>query len=340
MPLLQLPPETLYTIFTYVGPSFFHKDARRLSICKRWFEFALPTSLQCVAISPKSLRKLVCVEDSAKPLSFVETLELNMSGYGDWGSEGSVKEYTRGFVCSNGRQMSWKEVLDHDLVELATKTRQSPSLRTLRIRAVQSLSENSDDVYSYLRLSTIRGLLCVENLRILVLDVPVVLQFSSEAERRRCHICPAISSLLHTLEKLHLRLCRICPDVLKAQNPNGVLRLREVVLNLSLLEDAPGITAASHSRCCLPDTGVVKLMEDLHIQAQDLARQMVSPKTVRILKHALPTFKMQSLDVLTGKTMTLEDNAAWNADGHVDEDSDPESEISDTDDDSFFGDQS
>jgi hypothetical protein len=64
---------------------------------------------------------------------------------------------------------------------------------------------------------------------------------------------------------------------------------------------------------------------------------MASPKTVRILSHSLPQFKIQSLDVLSGKTTILGDDMAWDEDGEtVEEASEPESEI--TDDDSSFWD--
>ncbi|KAF4442413.1 hypothetical protein FALBO_17297, partial [Fusarium albosuccineum] len=63
-----------------------------------------------------------------------------------------------------------------------------------------------------------------------------------------------------------------------------------------------------------------------------LAERMTSPKTLRILTHSLPSFEIQSLDVLTGKTMILDDDMAWGEDGKmVEEDSEPESELLDDD---------
>lgn len=59
---------------------------------------------------------------------------------------------------------------------------------------------------------------------------------------------------------------------------------------------------------------------------------MASPKTIRILTHSLPSFEIQSLDVLTGKKMMLDDGMTWDEDGktvNVNEKSEPESEISD-----------
>jgi len=74
-------------------------------------------------------------------------------------------------------------------------------------------------------------------------------------------------------------------------------------------------------------------------QAEALAARMASPKTVRILTHSYPNFRRQSLDVLTGKTMILEGDVAWDEDGETVEEYSgrPESDFSD-DDSSFFDD--
>ena len=51
---------------------------------------------------------------------------------------------------------------------------------------------------------------------------------------------------------------------------------------------------------------------------------------MRILTHSLPQVETQSLNVLTGKTMILDDDIAWDEDGKtVKDDSEPESEILD-----------
>jgi hypothetical protein len=96
--------------------------------------------------------------------------------------------------------------------------------------------------------------------------------------------------------------------------------LSEVVINLSLAENiVPGVTAAAHLKRCGSSQdggGLPQLKADLCKQAEALAAtQMASPKVVRILTHSLPQFETRSLDVLTGKTMTLEDGSAWDEDG-------------------------
>lgn len=37
MELLDLPPEILMDIFENIGPAFFRKEPRRLTVSKKWF---------------------------------------------------------------------------------------------------------------------------------------------------------------------------------------------------------------------------------------------------------------------------------------------------------------
>jgi len=81
--------------------------------------------------------------------------------------------------------------------------------------------------------------------------------------------------------------------------------------------------------------GLLQLKTNLYGQAEALATQMVSaPKVMRILTHSLPRFETCSLDVLSGKTVILEDGSAWDEDGKAveEEGSEIESEITSADD--------
>lgn len=52
-------------------------------------------------------------------------------------------------------------------------------------------------------------------------------------------------------------------------------------------------------------------------QAEAIAARMSSPKTARIFIHSLPQFEIQPLDVLTGKTMVLEDGRTLGGDSEL-----------------------
>ncbi|KAH7248558.1 uncharacterized protein BKA55DRAFT_569427 [Fusarium redolens] len=326
MPLLQLPPETLRQIFDQLDSSFFHEDLGRLTICKQWFDFALPACLKCIALSQEVLRNLIISTAIKKPSPLensLETLDLNLRGY----------QYGISTPYGNPVKTS-KKALNDDLAQLAIIVQQSHRLRTLCVRAWSSSSPNAlSRPEDYLSLSTVRALLSVENLSVLVLDLSGSSLNPSGQQGHECHICPSIGALLHTLRTLHLRMRSICPDVLKTQNLDSTLHLSTVAINLSLIADQPNLTSAAHSKPCgSQGGGLIQLQADIREQAEALVTRMASPKTMRILTHSLPLFEIKSLDILTGKRMILDDDAAWDDDGKtVQEDSEPESEILDED---------
>ncbi|KAJ4309093.1 hypothetical protein N0V84_011712 [Fusarium piperis] len=345
MSLLRLPPETLKQIFDHIGSSFFRQDLGRLTICKKWFEFARPGLFKCITLSQETLRRLIC-SSVTKTLALLknsqETLDLELGGYQAWISTRHRRQDPQESIALNAAALNealrdnpveaWINVLDKDLTQLATIVQQSRSLRILRIRAWNSPSPDPlDRPQDYLSVPTMQALLSVGNLSVLALDLSV--GFLDSSGENGGHICPAIGALLRTLGTLHLRMSSICPDVLKPPHPDDSLRLSVAVINLSLTKDLPGITSAAHSsRCGSAGGGLLQLKGDMVDAAEALAAGMTSPKTLRILTDSLPHFEIQSLDVLTGKTMMLDDDMAWDEDGKtVKEDSEPESKLLDND---------
>ncbi|KAF5122533.1 hypothetical protein E5D57_013015 [Metarhizium anisopliae] len=341
MSLYKLPPETLTQIFNEVGSSFFHEDLGRLTVCKQWFEYALPVFFKRIKLSQKTLRSL----------GRLEILELDLSGYHASFStlypqkpaseSDPLKDSGPNEAPREDTTETWIKDLGKDLTQFTMTAQKSHRLRTLRIRAWGYLSppplDSSDD---YLPLPAMQALLSMENLCVLVLDSSVSILAPSGEQGDNHHICPAIGTLLRTLRTLHVRMRSICPDVLKPQDPNESLHLSEVVVNLSLTTNLPGITSAAHSkRCSFQEGGLLQLKADIQEQAEDLATKMASPKVVRILTHTLPQFETQSLDVLTGRTMILDDDMAWGENGKtVEEDSGSESELLDEEFETFLDD--
>ncbi|KAH7205907.1 hypothetical protein DER44DRAFT_775247 [Fusarium oxysporum] len=330
MPLLRLPTEILRQIFDQLDSSFFHEDLGRLTVCKEWFGFALPACFKSIALSQEALRNLIIsrATKKASPLeSSLETLDLDLRGYQYDTSppqESDLQPATPGF--RRNLLETWKKTLNDDLAQFAIIVQQSHRLRTLRVRAWRSTHPFSTPE-GYLSLSTVQALLSVQNLSVLVLD----LSGTSLEQGNKRHICPSIAALLPTLRTLHLWMRSICPEVLKTQDLDSKLRLSTVVVKLSLLPDLPGITSASHSQQCgSQGGGWTQLKADIREQAEALVTRMASPKTIRILTQTLPRFDTRSLDVLTGKTMKLDGNAAWDDDGETtQEDSEPEFDILD-----------
>ncbi|KAI1165894.1 hypothetical protein F5B18DRAFT_134180 [Nemania serpens] len=344
MSLLRLPPETLAQIFDHIGSSFFREDLGRLTVCKQWLAFALPAYFKCIILSEGTLRNLINSGVMKRPSHLkysLETLALELGGYYPTfdpqqnSQESNALNATALSEAFNDNPVkTWIDVLNDDLAQLASIAQQTRRLRTLRIRAWSSPSPDPlDDPEDHLSLPTIQRFLSIQNLSVLVLDLSVGFPNSSEGQEKSLHICPAISALLGTLQILHVRMRNICPDVLKPREPDDNLRLSVVVINLSLIANQQWTTSAAHSkRCGSLAGGLLQLKADIQEQAQALAARMVSPKIMRVLTHSLPQFETQSLDVLTGKIMALDDDMAWDEDGKtVTEDSEPESELLDDD---------
>ncbi|KAM0545645.1 hypothetical protein ACHAPJ_011261 [Fusarium lateritium] len=346
MSLLRLPPETLRQIFDQLDSSFFHEDLGRLTICKQWFDFALPACLKYITLSQEALRNLIISTATNKPSPLegsLETLDLYLRGYQhgspapyplDCALESTLQPTAPSKSHGDNAVKTRIEALNDDLAQLAIIVQRSHTLRTLRIRAWSSHSPDPlSRAKDYLSIPTMRALLSVENLSILVLDLSGSSLISPGQQEDERHICSSIGALLRTLRTLHLRMRSICPDVLQTQDLDSTLQLSTVVVNLSLLTDQPSTTSAAHSKPCgSQDGGLIQLKADIQEQAEALVTRMASPKTMRILTHSLPQFDIQSLDVLTGKMMVLDDDAPWDGDGKViQEDSEPESDLLDED---------
>ncbi|TQV91788.1 hypothetical protein IF1G_09373 [Cordyceps javanica] len=332
MSLLQLPPETLGLIFKQIGSGFFQEDIKRLTICKRWYEFALAECLRRVILTVDSLKHVVRAGIFEPPSALIgscQILGLHLGGNRST-SHNEDSRLIQAEASQEGGLVD-RYALDHDLTQLATLTQRSRKLHTLHIQAWSFPLGPLGSQEDYLSLPTIRSLLAVDNLSVLVLDLLVGFWNPDGYRETGCQLCPNIGTLLGNLQELQLRTRTICPCALKPRSHSSGLRLHKCVVNLSLATNLPWKTSASHAqRCGSNGGGLLQLKADLQKQAESLVPRMATPKTLRILTHLLPTIEIRSLDVLTGKTMILDDNAAWDQDGRFPEEfSASESELSD-----------
>jgi hypothetical protein len=338
MPLLQLPPEILREIFHLVGATFFRQDIYRLTISKSWYQFARLTYYDNIQLNQDNLLRFISISSPQKT-SLLKTnlhiLKISITIYEFQASPGSgTVARNEGSPSTGSYGYDRTEVAENHLYDglarLAAITQRAQSLHHLQINV---WTPTSNDVVGnpkvYVQPSMIQSLLQVQSLATLVLDIPYNL---SKNNTKPIHLCAVISDLLPQLRRLRLRMYSICPDVLKLRNPDCTLHLSELIINLSLKIDLPGITSASHSkRCQSPGGGLLQLRTDLQHQAEELAGRMVSPKLMRVLSQPLPGFRTQSFDILTGKTTNLDEGMDWNEDGSTLEESESESDFSDED---------
>ncbi|KAF4337314.1 hypothetical protein FBEOM_8827 [Fusarium beomiforme] len=326
MSLLRLPPETLRQIFDQLDPSFFHQDVGRLTVCKQWFSFALPVCYKRITLSQAALRKLIAsgvMKKASLLQDNLETLVLDPKRYQSCISPSHTQEYAQESVSLQTASALNEAPSDYvatteirfrndDLAQIAIIVQQSRRLRTLRMRTWSSPPKPD-----YLSLFTIGAFLSVENLSVLVLDLAGISLDSLAHQEEGSHICPTIAATLRTLRTLHLRMRSICPDVLKPQDPDENLHLSVVAINLSLVTNQPAETLAVYSERCGPEVGFNQLKADMQEEAEALATRMESPKIIRILTPSFQHCRTKSLDVLTGKIMILDRDAAWDEDGKI-----------------------
>jgi hypothetical protein len=320
MSLLSLPTEILIEIFDYVGSSYFRSNLSRLTICKEWSVFARTACFQECPVTQKNLRDLISSPHVDSSLALlkdsVKTLDLDLKGIEDW-------DATPTWDIAHKRA-AWTTELNNDLLHLATTMKQSRKLRTLHIKATNILPSQLRllEHRDYLFLSPMRTFLTAGNLTSLELDLlgtDIGSQSDHESDEG-VHICPIIATLLTTLRRLRLRMESMCTDVLEVELHITNLRLDTVLINLGLSEDMALTVYFAHlSRCGYPQ-GPNTFWDDMENQAQILVTQMAAPKMVRILTVEIPDFSMRAFDVLTGRTVKLDQDAKWDDDGEVIED--------------------
>ncbi|KAF1956408.1 hypothetical protein CC80DRAFT_446315, partial [Byssothecium circinans] len=334
MPLLQLPPETLFQIFDYVGSSYFRSDLSRLTVSKQWSKFAHTECFLDFYVTQKTLRRLISspyVELSASLVKdSMKTLDLDLEGFQDWDSippsqHDSQAANVTAWNGAHGRAVraAWTTELNNDLLYLSTIVKQSQKLRILRIQATSELHPQLLTRRDYLFLSTLRDFLSVSNITCLELDLcgTRLRPLQNQDHGEEIHICRSIAALLTKLRRLRLRMRTICADVLKPRQDSTELCLNEVLINLGLSNESPLITSTMHATCCGSSPGgILQLKADMEEQAQVLVAQMEAPKIVRILTHAPPHIEMRAFDALTGRNVKLSEGAEWDDDGEVIED--------------------
>ncbi|XWW98099.1 hypothetical protein V2A60_006095 [Cordyceps javanica] len=136
MLLLQLPPETLGLIFKQIGSGFFQEDIKRLTICKRWYEFALAECLRRVILTVDSLKHLVRAGIFEPPSALIGSCQI-LGLYLGGNRSTSHNEDSRMIQAEASQEggLADRYALDHDLTQLATLTQRSRKLYTLHIQA-------------------------------------------------------------------------------------------------------------------------------------------------------------------------------------------------------------
>ncbi|KAK4132150.1 hypothetical protein BT67DRAFT_348132, partial [Trichocladium antarcticum] len=306
--LTQLPPEILLAIFDLLDSEFFHQDVGRLTVSRRWYDFAWPVFAEHVELqTAKSLAAFTAAEgllERANPhmtslILSLDNASLNLGRL-------PVTDDDRG---------RWMTSVQSALARLNVGLQQCSRLRSLRLRFL---------IYdAYLLADNLLELVATRHLTSLYIDGAGSgrLYRGSEISTHPC-FCRSISPLLRTLRRFHCRLDFVCPRLLDTPADGALVDLEELVINLS----RPIVAGEgySYSRRCQPtfpgrfpgsDLSLVRLKRDMETQAASLARRMKNPRMVRVMSHELPALGVFAFDVLREQHLRLEPGAEWNARG-------------------------
>ncbi|KAF2021464.1 hypothetical protein BU24DRAFT_404473 [Aaosphaeria arxii CBS 175.79] len=250
MYLLQLPPELIMEIFSYVGSGYFRWNMSRLSVCRQWYYFARLACFQDLYISQYILDRLArspyLQENLCSIEESVEHLDLLLPSYEE---ERNRIARQRGHWCiasSSPDATGWASEQNANLARLAAAIKHSNRLRSLRIcslpvRPVKGVFDqllNSADLFR----NELLPFLTAGNLTCLDLDLWRDRDILRKTEREYGHghhLCTMISKHLSTLRRLRVRMQPICPDVLKIKEENNKLRLSDVVINIIGTDRSP-----------------------------------------------------------------------------------------------------
>ncbi len=324
MSLLELPPELWAEIFNYVGSSYFQSDVSRHTVCKQWSKFAHTACFQQLYINQIILPRLQSPQHREANMSLIkhnsESLELNLRGF-----DGNVDPSM--FSSSDHDQVEspvgvWTKMLDSDLSILASTIKEARKLKTLKMKATCELDllHSQPNSRDYLHFSTIRALLDAEHLTRLDLDLggTDLLKHQHQEQEKGLHLCTTIAALLKRLRHVRLRLCEICPRILRPPPDSTDLPLESVIMNFSLTNPWPLMTYIRYARHCKASQGVFDWLRPEFInEAKTLVTQMSAPKMVRILVDDYPNSTLQIYDFLNDIKMLLDQGADWEDEGEI-----------------------
>jgi hypothetical protein len=323
--LLELPAEVVAHIMDYVGSSFFRENVKRLTVCKMWFTFARPVLFTELHFTRDSLQRWMSYRHlgQGRPLiqEHMRVLDIKLRGVEDWNAMREhlrITESIHNMVIAVGQ---WTSALNNDLIMLGGVAKGSRKLQRICIQALTQVDPDAPDRRrcDYLIQPSLETLLSIKTLTDLELDLVGTQLWADHGMRSsNSHICPIIGGLLVTLKRLRLRLRSICYAAITPPDGSTNLHLNDMVINLSLSNESPFITSATHSMAC-GGSGPVTFTPKgaFHWRAEAVALSVASPKKFRLVSHTLPNAVIQSLDLLTGDLYTLKDGAEWDGDGEI-----------------------
>lgn len=328
MALMSSPTEIISLILEAVGAAEFHAQIDRLTVCKAWYDIAMPIFLKHLTLDFISLKQIPPTSNTNRLLAaYSKALSVNLQSFEAFANDELFCSPSRNMLDSHSHAdnlqilNSYNSKRNERVQILASLL---PNLTSLDYFSSQIGNESDSELlpnsssyqylYGWLYNSTMTSLLVktpTTHLTTLILDIRGSIDMSDLR-----HVCPLIALSLSTLHRLHLRLHTICPDAVKIKDLQKTPRLKNIVVNLSL-RDSYGLAAhgvpKKNQHCGLGRkwlnnyTFMNEAMYEIVMRIPDL-------KIVRILyeypnpHHSYYSFNLAALDCITHRKSKLQDN--------------------------------
>ena len=334
MSLQALPYELIDAIFYLLGPTYFQRNSRRLTVSKWWYKQAFPVHLSQLNLSGRSIGRLIALRDNTSLRGaireYVSDVEIGLNGLDDWTPIHAVVAAESGphyrmtpELRSRVRNLmrEWTAELSLNMYTLADFLRPIRRIKQLQIHAGWEFNlycPQREARRSYLHALPLANLLRMENLQAVVLDT------SGTSILRRGsgtgpHFCHKLNGVLLALKSFRCRMCHICPHILTLPKDGTAVDIEELIINMSRSEESGFPHSYFYTKHCAATVRgrYPRLRDAMEEQAVKFRATMSKPRIFRILAHTYPArgMRMHSFDVLAGRRMTLDLGDDWDADG-------------------------
>jgi len=265
MPLLDLPSETLISIYEHLGPTELRRDVEYLLVCKRLYKIARYTYLKDLQLSklrlsshdlerlpPKGSLLFRLIQRKANHMSITlvghPSRKVSLTSWDEGPSESRIAKDREGDiderVIVNGKTIriwegdwqpalqNWKRLINQQLRYLADSLPFFGNLQSFSLEA--SCENDADDGprWDYLYAVTVFHLVQKLPAGLPSLNLDICGTELLDSGGNGVHICPLLGQRLKEFRSVRLRMRSICPELF--QDCDVINPLDNLIIRLNL----------------------------------------------------------------------------------------------------------
>lgn len=292
MSLDSLPLEILSMILHDVGASEFRERIDRLLVCKRWYSVAQSVLLGDLQLSARQLFRFPPPSEHMRTLLKTEVRHLSVRLVG-WEDPSVADDSDR-----ERHLDEWRLRLNNKLLELASMLPDLVHLKGVSFEAFSTIDPARPhlpprDYLWNMSMGRLLSKIPTHGLTTLVLDTCGSFFMCHIPNGEVLHVCPLVAQQLVTLRHLRLRMCYICPQILRlSDNEDARFPLESLIIDLKV---HTGPSWARYAKdCSMPQSSYAlqtKMVETVAHAAPDMpdlrmasviCRKISSPEPVTV----------------------------------------------------------